>query len=176
MFGTMAGQHLTVVKDDGCNKNVVSSSFVNRNRHFLNIEGTSAETNHSSRKTTEHASELVIDAELKLGNHTYRSIWIVSDCRYDIMLGMPRNVKHRPTVNYETGEVRVRENVMPNSHHSDRAIRFHNLGVKKFRSLLRKKKKNSKGFCVYQVRIINQLSKPTSPQNKSPVDKELEGL
>lgn len=50
LFGMMAGQQVTVLKDDGCNTNVVSPSFVNRNLHFLKMKESSAEINHSNRK------------------------------------------------------------------------------------------------------------------------------
>lgn len=89
LFGTVAGQQVTVLKDDGCNTNVISRTFVNRNRHLFNIKKTSVTIHHSNKKIIEKAEDVIVDAEIEIGSHTYRSNWIVADCRYDILLGMP---------------------------------------------------------------------------------------
>lgn len=89
---------------------------------------------------------MVIDAELKLRDHTYRLNWIVFDCRYDIMLGMLLHVECQPTINYEKGKFRVEGTALPSSRDSGQAVCVHNLCVEKFRYLLSKKKKNSEEF------------------------------
>lgn len=37
IYGTVMGQQVTVLKDDGCNTNVISKSFVDRHRSIRNI-------------------------------------------------------------------------------------------------------------------------------------------
>lgn len=71
LVGTMAGQQVTMMKDEGCNTKVVSLSFVNKTSQFLKIKRNSAEINHLNRKTTKYASEVVIDPQLKLQHRTY---------------------------------------------------------------------------------------------------------
>jgi len=36
--GILAGKEVTILKDDGCNINIISSDFVKRNRHLLNVD------------------------------------------------------------------------------------------------------------------------------------------
>lgn len=48
--------------------------------------------NHSSRDVTVQTNEIVLDTEIQIGDHKYKSNWIVADCRYDVLLGMPWHV------------------------------------------------------------------------------------
>lgn len=91
----------------------------------------------------EEAEEVVVNAELKLGSHLYTSNWIVADFRYDILFGMPWHVQHLPITDYKTCTVRVGENMLPKTRKSEGSVKIQNMGVKKFRSLFRKKKRNS---------------------------------
>lgn len=93
LCGTVVGQQVVVLKDDGCNTNVMSTSFVNKNLHLVNIKGTSVTINHSNREVTEDVNEIVVDAEIQMGSHKYKSSWIVADCRFDVLLGMPWRVE-----------------------------------------------------------------------------------
>lgn len=156
LFGTVAGQQVTILKDDGCNTNVISRTFVNRNRHLFNIEKTSVTIHHSNKKIVEKAEEVIVGAEIGIGSHTYRSNWIVADCRYDILLGMPWNVDCRPSVDYKSKTIKIGNNTLPTYAERNRSVKVCNMGVKKFRSLLRKKK-NSDDFMVLRLRQINNV-------------------
>lgn len=164
MRGTILGQQVKVLKDDGCSTNVISREFVDKHRKFLNIQSTSFFINHSSKNSTEKANELVVNTEIQIGDHTYRSNWIVADCRYEILLGMLWHVACCPTIDYCSGMLKTGDIVLPSSRDRTSTIQIHNLGVKKFRSLLRKKKQNSEDFVVYQVRSINSLTCPSSTE------------
>lgn len=150
--GIMAGQQVTVLKDDGCNTNVISKSFVNKNRHLLETKSTCVNINHSYRKVVEEASEVVVDGLVEIGNLKYKSNWIVADCRYDILLGMPWHVECTPTVDYRTRTLKAGNTVLPSSLDSVGTVKVNNIGVKKFRSLLKKKNKNCQDFAVFQLR------------------------
>ena len=59
-------------------------------------------TFQDSRKgTKEEASEVILNGTLRLGAHTYNSNWIVTNCRYDVLLGMPWHVARNPSIDYE---------------------------------------------------------------------------
>lgn len=51
--GVVAIRQATVLKDDGCNKNVKSKGFVRRNRNLLQITETSSVINHSDKTKSE---------------------------------------------------------------------------------------------------------------------------
>lgn len=64
----------------------------------------------------------------------------------------------RLTIYYRTGKLEVDGISLPATRDRSESVKIHNIGVKKFRLLLRKKKRNSDDFIVYQVRNINNLT------------------
>lgn len=98
LYGTVMGQEVTILKDEGCSTNVMSRSFVDKYCHLLTIKPYSVNINHSNREIIEEANEVVIDTEVQIGNTKYKSNWIVAGCRYDILLGMSANcgLQNRP--------------------------------------------------------------------------------
>lgn len=97
-----------------------------------------------------------MDTEVEIGALKYRSNWIVADCRCDVLLGMPWHVHCKPTIDYETGELKSGNVILPTHKDSNRTIKVQNMGVKKFRSLLRKKKKEFSGFHDISADICKQ--------------------
>lgn len=159
MSGRMIGQSVSVLKDDGCNTNVLSTHFVNKHAHQLQIQKASFQILHSKRNTTEQASQLVVNATVHLGGHKYTSNWAVADANYDILLGMPWHIDMKPVVNYETRKVSVAGQLLPvRCVPDDSEIRVTNIGVKKFRSLLRRRSRQS--YQVFRVSPaqVNQLT------------------
>lgn len=173
-MGVIAGHQVIVLKDDGCNTNVLSRSFVKANRDILDVRSSSATINHSNRNSVEHSSEIVVDAEIEIGPHKYRSNWVVSDCRYDVLLGMPWHQDTCPKMDYETGELKIGNSVLPLHRDPSRDVTISNLGVKKFRSLLRKKKNKTNEIMIFQVRLVNHISKIDSA--KMDKDEEITAL
>lgn len=41
---------------------------------------------------------VVVTKTLKIGNHNYKSNWVVADSRCDVLLGIPRHVANNPKV------------------------------------------------------------------------------
>ena len=73
--GTMNSLSLKVLKDDGCNTNVVSREFLAkfRSRNIFEVFLENVTVQHSQKGTTENASEVILNGTLRLGAHTYTS-------------------------------------------------------------------------------------------------------
>lgn len=76
------------LKDDGCNTNVVSKTFLTKYRYLFRVKDTRTVLSPYKVDTTEEASEVVLEAELLLGDTLYRSNCVVADYRYEVLLGM----------------------------------------------------------------------------------------
>lgn len=150
----MAGSQATILKDDGCNTNVLSIDFFKRHRHLLNIQPTLTTICHSSKTSTESSNEMIIEAEIEVGSHKYRSNWAVANCRYDVLLGMPWHIDCKTKIKYTEGTVIVNGKSLPIIGSSSQVVKITSLGVKKFRSLLRKKGKMSEDFQDFQVNQV----------------------
>ena len=150
--GKMHGVAAQILKDDGCNTNVVSKDFVQKHSHLFNIEDTAITVTHSKRDSIEMASQVIIRGTICIGSHSYCSNWAVADCRYDVLLGMPWHVATKPNVDYDPPAVSVDGTCLPLEHGSSglQSIKVSNIGVKKFRALIRKKG-NRKDFQVIQL-------------------------
>eukprot|EP00171_Calliarthron_tuberculosum_P005965 IDg5965t1 len=144
MNGRIIGQSVTVLKDDGCNSNVISSNFVRKHASRLAIKKASFQILHSKHDTMEQASRVVLNAT--------------------VHLGMPWHVAMQPIVNYNTRRVSVAGESLPVRCVPDNcAIRVTNLAVKKFRSMLRRRSKES--YQVYRMSPVhvNQLISASDP-------------
>lgn len=137
--GTFAGQHVIVLKDDGCNKIVISMEFVKRNRSYLKVKKMRSTISHSDKDQIETSSEIVLDAKVQIGDHFYRSNWVVANGRYDLLLGTPWHYTNEPTTNYENGRVTIGDVILMRRSPNHSRIEITNIRVKKFRSLIRKK-------------------------------------
>lgn len=73
MRGTIRGVKVSVLRDDSCNKNVLSSQFIRKNRHLFDVRTVTLVVSHSHRNQIEKATELVINAKLQIGDYTYQS-------------------------------------------------------------------------------------------------------
>jgi len=139
---------------------VISPRLLQRHRNLFKTGKRSFIVQHSKEGSTEKSSKIVLNGTLKIGSHTYSSNWAVSDCRYDILLGMPWHVAHNPTIDYENRIVRVDGDKIPIDSTSeteqklDSAVKVTNMSVKKFRRILRKK--SPRNFQVFQV--VSKLS------------------
>ena len=132
---------VSILKDDGCNTNVVSRSFYEKHKEkFPSTEETDLIIQHSSQKATEKGKVILKDVCVSVGPHTYRSNFVVADCRYDVLLGMPWHVENEPTVNYKEKTVKLSDCLLAATEEPDIAVKVQSISVKKFRRLYRKKK------------------------------------
>ena len=81
--GLLERKSVRVLKDDGCNTNVMSYEFFNKNKKLLRWKSCEVEVRHSKSGSSENSSNVVLGATLIIGNHKYRSNWLVANCRYD---------------------------------------------------------------------------------------------
>ena len=137
--GFLNGKMVKILKDDGCNTNVISRDFVATNKDIFHTLDTKTTAAHSKKGSHEEATQVVVDGVLNMGSHKYRSNWAVADCRYDVLLGMPWHVRHNPDIDYEARSIPVNLDPLPVANEDKNEPRICNIGVKKFRSLLRKK-------------------------------------
>lgn len=172
--GTFVDENVSILKDDGCNTNVISADFVNKHRKKLDVRKCNLDIYHSSKETREQAKEIVFDTGIRIGDTTYRSNWAISNTRYDVLLGMPWHEQNNPNINYQIKEVNVNGNNLPKvqKQHTEK-IEISNIGVKKFRSLLRKKRQNVEIFMVQSVSHPNNNGKGTKEQGRNARMKKL---
>ena len=105
--GKLNGVSVRVLKDDGCNTNVISQSFLDRYRKTFEVHNFKTLIKHSRDRSAEESSEVVMNATLNMQTHSYRSNWVFADCRYDVLFGMPWNVANNPRIDYTKRVVQV---------------------------------------------------------------------
>jgi len=176
--GTLNGVRARVLKDDGCNTNVVSKEFFEKNiRHFQFVEE-DIRICHSKKNADERSNRVIVDGILKIGKHKYRSNWIVADAQYDVLLGMPWHVAHNPKIDYEKKTVELKNTVLYmreyyNENKMSRSkVKIGNLSLKKFRRMLKKKKGN---FEVFQV-FFNNMQQGYQRDGEKMEDPKLNGI
>ena len=151
--GFMEGEKVRVLKDDGCNTNIISSEFFLKNIGLLKWKQCDIEVQHSSKESSEFATRIVLGATLEIGNHAYKSNWLVANCRYDVLLGMPWHVEIKPKIDYEKKNFMVGNSDVQNER---KAIATHaeieNISIKQFRKLVSKNDRATQIFHVSQVR------------------------
>lgn len=76
--GSLNGEEIVVLKDDGCNTNVLSTVCVAQHRHVLDIRAEEIVISHSDKNSTRTAKEMVHNATIKIGDHTYASNWAIA--------------------------------------------------------------------------------------------------
>ena len=64
--GEMHGQVVEILKDDGCNINVVSKEFARRNAHLFHLEEADLTITHSKRNSEEKSGRVIVQAEVKV--------------------------------------------------------------------------------------------------------------
>lgn len=79
--GMMEDKEVTVLKDDGCNTNILSTDFVRRNRHLLQITKRKTIIKYSDKNTTLLSNLVVINDIINIDKHIYNSNWVVADSR-----------------------------------------------------------------------------------------------
>jgi Retroviral aspartyl protease len=111
--GKFKGIPVKILKDDGCNTNVVSRAFVKKHENLFNSVNKKLIVNNSCEGQTEEVYKVVLNGNLTLGNHRYTSNFVVASCRYDIILGMPWHVTHEQKISYAPPVARVADKCVP---------------------------------------------------------------
>lgn len=175
--GTINGKNVRMLKDDGCNTNLVSKEFLKRNRRLFKVISTITSIQHSMQGSGERASEMILSGTIQIGSHVYTSNFLVGSCRYDVLLGMPWHVANNPQIDYPNRRVLVGNEDLFGTLDSEKSpevdeIQVTNLSVKKFRQIIRKRSENVE---VYQV--ITREVKPDLENVKSDKsNRKLDGI
>lgn len=104
--GTFQGNYAKILKDDGCNTNVVSRDFIEQHRNNLRLSPKLMNITHSKGDSNEISMEC-LQGTVQIGDYKYTSQWFVADYHYDVLLGMPWNVQAKPRVDYGNRTVEV---------------------------------------------------------------------
>ena len=149
--GFMQGVKVIVLKDDGCNTNIISNEFFQKNIDLLKWKVCDIEVKHSNKESNEVATRIVLGATLHIGDHIYKSNWLVANCRYDVLLGMPWHVETKPKIDYEKKNFTV-ENSGIHKKRTGTATccEIENISIKKFRKLIGQKYQAAQIFHVSQ--------------------------
>ena len=150
--GKLNGVSVRVLKDDGCSTNVISPRLLDRWRSQFQVKKSKTVVNHSREGSGEESSEVVLNGTLKFASHTYTSNWVVAECRYDALLGMPWHVANNPRIDYVNRVVQVREEEISVERKrpfvGQKRVTVSNMSVKGFRKLMKKPPPNVQVFQV----------------------------
>lgn len=96
---------MTTLKDRGYSTIVPSREFDLRHQNLSKMQKTKSIFRHSSKDLSEQATEVVKTVDLKIGQERFRSSWIVANCRYEVLLGLPWHVWIVSWINNANGKV-----------------------------------------------------------------------
>lgn len=108
--------------------------------------------NNSKRRANENASEMIANGTIRIGIYSYIENWVVADCVYDMLLGMPCHVDERLHADHVERKVLVQDQLL----RATTVARFSHLEVsnwqvKRFRRLLCRPKQGLEVFRVVEV-------------------------
>lgn len=161
LYGIINGRQCKILKDDGCNTNIISTDFVKRNGKILKIINNKLSIEHSQENSSELISGVVVDAIVQIGRHQYRSNWAIVNCRYDVILGMPWHMDNQVIADYSKQTLTVNGRLLPVPKTANNGYKITNIGVKKFRSFIRKNG-HKPGFELFHITEVNNLSKAST--------------
>ena len=84
--GSLDERKVRVLKDDGYNTNVVSQEFFEKNCNYFTWKRCKVEVIHSQKGSVEKSSKVILGATFTIGEQSYKSNWLVTNCRYDVLL------------------------------------------------------------------------------------------
>lgn len=114
----------------------------------------------AKKESTELTSGIVINAEVQIWKHPFRFNWAIRNCRCGIILSNPRYEHYHLIAKFATQSftLDVRFISMPKTLIIE--LKFSNIGVSRFKSILRKKG-NQSNFQIYRVDKIKNIKKNT---------------
>ncbi len=110
--------------------NVVSQKFSEINGKEFNWKNRKVEVSHSQQGLVENSSKAILGATSTIGRNSYKSNWLAANCRYDVLLGMPWRVAHKPSINYEKEIVQVGKDAMVTDFSDESKVKVQKLSLK----------------------------------------------
>lgn len=154
LYGNIYSLQCKILKDDGCNTNIISADFIKKNRKYFTKINKALPIKNSYEHSSETTNMVVLDAVLQIWKHQYRPNWAVVNCRYDVILGTPWNEDIQVITDYNKKSLTVNVRFIPVPKSLNQESKMTNIGVKKFRSLIRKNAHKT-DFQVFQVSELN---------------------
>lgn len=139
------------------------TDFARRNGKCLKIVNANLEIDHSSGDSSEVTSGIVVDAILQIGKHQYLSNWAIANCRYDVILGTPWHVDNNVITDYGNQVLTVNGRFIPVPKSINNKVKISNIGIKNFRSFIRKHA-HKRDFEVFYIREISNIHAATTKQ------------
>ena len=157
--GTANGIDATILKDDGCNTNVISKDFYEKYAKAFQEESLQGVRIQHSNKGSREDSELVLkNVLIKISKQSYISNFVAAECRYDVILGTPWHVACSPHTDYNNRSVQIGDTLLRSRAHTSDRTAVSSISVKRFRRMLRRQ-----NACLFRVHI-NQVSRGTEPR------------
>lgn len=172
LYGMINGRQCKILKDDGCNTNIISTDFVKRDGKLFKIIETNISIEHSQENSSELTNGVVVAAIVQIVKHQYRSNWAIVNCRYDVILGMPWHLENQLIADYESQNLTVNGRLHPIPKALNNGLKITNIGVKKFRSLI-KKNAHKPDFELFHIAELNNLSSKAS-KTETPLPPEIQ--
>lgn len=80
-----------------------------------------------------------LDTSAKISGHAYKSNWVVGDCRYDIILGLPWHVDCKPIIDYERRQVTVGNKIIcSEDKEREDVLPLASIGINQFRKQIKR--------------------------------------
>lgn len=138
--GTICGKHVSILKDDGCNTNVISKDLVRLNKDLFEVRPVNTDVSHSNLDDVDRATGVLKDVEINIEGYLYISNWIIANCRYDVLLKMPWHKQEKAKINNEDMTVDVKGTLFhPEMKYSSMPT-VTNMSIKKVKSMVQKHK------------------------------------
>lgn len=127
-----------VLKKYGCDTIVVSTEFLKRHSNLFETRRERVVICPSQKGVTEEASEIMLERNVRVVDHTYTSNWAIYQTRYEVLVGIPWNAVENLNVDYRGLSLMLKDIPIPviDPDAENRIDVFH-LGVRKFRRMLR---------------------------------------
>lgn len=88
------------VKDTGCNKLLVPQQLTEQARNYVRPMKRKCVLKHWGQVLAEVSLKVILTATSQIDSQMYMSGWIIANCRYDFLLGIPWHVAKIPKTNY----------------------------------------------------------------------------
>ncbi len=136
--GSLNGKVVQILKDDGGSANLVSHEFFKRNSGAFDVISCDIELSHSKKSLVQKSSAVTLGAISKIGNNDYKSNWLVADCGYDVLLGMPWHVAHNPVIDYRKRVVKAGQDDLNTISSTDTELKVTSLSMRNFRKIVKR--------------------------------------
>lgn len=145
--GLVQSHPCTILKDDGASTNIISIEFYKKHKDSFIVEPTNVSLSHSSNESEELGCNMTNMVTVRIGEHEYKSRFILANTRYDVILGTPWHKDVQPLSNYTQNIVRIGHVLINGKKYDANEYSVSNVSRKGFRKLL--KKQGTQVFTVF---------------------------